>query len=63
MWMLSLILLGACGYMFTVLGIFCLLSPGRGADEREDETLELISQVPRDNGKLMERSSLTGRTA
>ena len=56
MWLLSLILLGACGYIFTVLGIFCLLSPGRGADEREDETLELISQVPSDNTKMMKKS-------
>jgi hypothetical protein len=57
MWLLSLILLGACGYIFTVLGIFCLLSPGRGADEREDETLELISQVPRDSTKMMKTSN------
>lgn len=49
MWLLLLILLGISGCVFIMLGIFCLISVGRRADEGEDRILEVILPASRDD--------------
>lgn len=49
MWLLSLILLGISGCVLVMLGIFCLISAGRRADEGEDRILEVILSASRDD--------------